>query len=238
MGPSRPSGQDVFRPAGLGASRGAGGRRDLVLYSADFADDVRAALAWVRMQPWADPRRLALVGHSEGGLIAPLVAADDKSVSAIVLLAAPARTGRRIAQGQARYAIERDPATTPATRDSLLEVSAHALEAQAAVYPWWRWFLDYNPLPTARRARVPVLILQGATDRQVEPEQAEELAAAIRAGGNRDVTVHVLPGVNHLFLDDPSGDPAHYPKLAARAIRPEILGEIVGFLAARLGASR
>jgi dienelactone hydrolase len=206
--------------------------------SADFADDVRDALKWLRAQPWADGGRLALIGHSEGGLIAPLVAARDRSVKALVLMAAPARTGRRIVEYQARYAIDRDSSLTPAARDSLMQVSRQALATQAAALPWWQWFLDYDPVPTARLLRVPVLILQGATDRQVEAVQADELAAAIRAGGDRDVTVRVLPDVNHLFLDDPSGDPARYPLLEARAIRPEILDIIGEFLVSRLHVAR
>jgi len=50
----------------------------------DFAADVRAALAWLRTRPDVDPRRLALLGHSEGGIVAPMVAATD-SVAAVVL---------------------------------------------------------------------------------------------------------------------------------------------------------
>ena len=219
---------------GFGASGGDVSRAT----SADFADDVRAALAWLRARPGVDGRRLALLGHSEGGLIAPLVAAEDRSLRALVLLAGPAWTGRREVESQARYAIERDPSIGADARDSLLRLSAHASESSATTNAWWRWFLDYDPLPAAGRVRTPVLVLQGATDRQVAAEQAGELAAALRAGGDRDVTVRILPGVNHLFLDDPVGDPARYPLLEARALRPEILDLITGFLHSRLGASR
>ena len=58
--------------------RGAGGS-DLGprgATSADFADDVRAGLAYLRTRPDIDGDRLALVGHSEGGMIAPMVAAS------------------------------------------------------------------------------------------------------------------------------------------------------------------
>lgn len=62
--------------------------------SLDFADDVRAAVAFLEAR--ADITDIGLVGHSEGGLIAPLVAVDTEAVDYIVLLAAPARPGKRI----------------------------------------------------------------------------------------------------------------------------------------------
>ncbi len=54
--------------------------------TADFADDTRAQVAWLRARPEIDKRRVGLVGHSEGGIVAPMVAAQDKDVAFIVLL--------------------------------------------------------------------------------------------------------------------------------------------------------
>jgi uncharacterized protein len=202
--------------------------------SADFADDVRAALAWLRLRGGIDAKRLALLGHSEGGIIAPMVAADDSSVRAIVLLAAPSRTGRRVIEYQQRYAITHDASIAPAQRDSIARIAMAHVDSMAAGNAWMKFFLSYDPLAIAPRVHVPVLILQGANDRQVEAVQAGELAAALKAGGNRDVTVHVLPGINHLFLPETSGDPAKYAKLSVREIQPDVLAMISGWLSARL----
>lgn len=62
--------------------------------SLDFADDVRAAVSFLEARK--DIADVGLVGHSEGGLIAPMVAADTEAVDFIVLLAGPARPGKRI----------------------------------------------------------------------------------------------------------------------------------------------
>lgn len=210
--------------------------------SRDFADDVRAALAYLRTRAAergdVDPRRLALLGHSEGGMIAPMVAADDPSVAALVLMAGPAYTGQRIAEFQQRDAIAaRFPS---ASRDSVYAANQAGVRAALARSPWTRYWWTYDPLATARRVRAPVLILQGATDRQVTPEQADTLAAALRAGGDRDVTVRVFPTTDHLFLADPSGAPAGYAALPSKAVRPEVLGAVADWLAAHLapGAAR
>jgi len=81
---------------------------------------------------------------------------------------------------------------------------------------------------------VPVLILQGETDQQVTPEQADTLAAAFRAGGDRDVTVRRFRGTDHLFVADSSGDSARYSALPSHAVRPEVLGAIADWLASHL----
>jgi dipeptidyl aminopeptidase/acylaminoacyl peptidase len=93
--------------------------------------------------------------------------------------------------------------------------------------PWMRFFRDFDPLPVVRRVRVPVLIMQGATDRQVTADQANVLADALRAAGNSDVAVHVLPDVNHLFLSDPVGNASGYSSLRSRTLVPQLL-QIVG----------
>lgn len=205
--------------------------------TADFADDARAALAWLRGRSDIDGAKLALVGHSEGAMIAPMVAAaNEKGLAAIVLLAGPSRTGRRVIEYQMRQALMQGGALKGDSLDRRVRESMAHTDSSASETPWLRYFLDYDPLVTARKVHVPVLVLQGATDRQVEAAQAAELGEALRAGGNRDVTVHVLPGVNHLFLEDPIGEPSGYSRLPEREIRREILDLMADWLGKRLRA--
>jgi alpha-beta hydrolase superfamily lysophospholipase len=215
---------------GFGESRGDATQET----SADIANDIRAGLAWLRTRPDIDARRLALLGHSEGGLIAPMIAAKDPTIRAIVLLAAPARTGRRVVDYQQREAIARDTTLDAAARERRGRKAKAELDSLAVSNAWLRYFLDYDPLIAAKQVKVPVLVLQGANDRQVEAAQADELAAAMRSAGNRDVTVAVLPGLNHLFLPDPSGDPMGYARLKEHEIRPDVLQRISDWLVARL----
>ena len=102
---------------------------------------------------------------------------------------------------------------------------------------WTRFWWTYDPLPAARRLRVPVLILHGETDMQVPVAQAEELAAVVRAGGTAPVTLHRFPAVNHLFLDDASGHWSGYAALPSKAVSPVIMGTVADWLAARLGVA-
>lgn len=64
--------------------------------SADFANDAQAAVAFLRKQPGIAANRVGILGHSEGGLVAPIVAARDPDVAFIVLLAGPGVPGDSI----------------------------------------------------------------------------------------------------------------------------------------------
>lgn len=212
---------------------GSGGNASTAT-SADFADDIRAGLAFLRARADIDTTRLGLIGHSEGGLIAPMVAADDPSLRTIVLLAGPAQTGRQILEYQQRYAIEHAANLSATQRDSAFRHITPLIDSIANSVPWMRFFVDHDPLKTARRVRVPTLILQGATDRQVTMEQADALARAMKAGGNRQVAVHVFPEANHLFVRDPDGNPSGYSALPSGAVRSDVLATILEWVVARM----
>lgn len=64
--------------------------------SMDFAGDAAAAAEYLRGRPEVDPDRVGLIGHSEGGLIAPIVSVEHGSVAFLVLLAGPGLPGEEI----------------------------------------------------------------------------------------------------------------------------------------------
>lgn len=70
--------------------------------SREFASDVEAAMSYLKTRKDINSKKIGLIGHSEGGLIAPMVAANSKDVAFIVLLAGPGLTGEQILTKQAR----------------------------------------------------------------------------------------------------------------------------------------
>lgn len=217
---------------GLGESTGSAATAT----TADFANDIRAGIAYLRSRPDIDPDRIGLVGHSEGGVIAPMIAASDPRIRAIAIMAGPADPGIEISMAQNRYLLDRDTALTPAKRDSMLRAARAALQPARQKLPWLKYWMGYDPAPAARMVKVPTLILQGATDRQVPADQAEKLAALIRSNGNHDVSVHVFPATNHLFITDSTGDFNNYDKLRTNLVAPNILGTLADWFVAKLGA--
>jgi pimeloyl-ACP methyl ester carboxylesterase len=82
--------------------RGVGGSTGNTLTAtiADNAGDALAGVEFLKTQRAVDPRRIGLLGHSEGGWVAPLAATRSKDVAFLVLLAAPAVTGEEIRHAQ------------------------------------------------------------------------------------------------------------------------------------------
>lgn len=64
--------------------------------SEDFAGDVLAGIDYLKSREEIDPTQIGLIGHSEGGLIAPIVAVESRDVAFIVLMAGPGITGEEI----------------------------------------------------------------------------------------------------------------------------------------------
>lgn len=77
---------------GVGASTGDFGAAT----SVDFADDARAAVGYLAGHPAIEAEAIGLIGHSEGGLIAPIVAVEEPRVAFIVMLAGPGLRGDEI----------------------------------------------------------------------------------------------------------------------------------------------
>lgn len=74
--------------------------------SEDFAADALAAVDYLKSRKEIDKKHIGLVGHSEGGLIAPLAANRSKDVAFVVLLAGPGVSGRQVLEKQQQLIAE------------------------------------------------------------------------------------------------------------------------------------
>jgi|CXWL01.1.fsa_nt_gi dienelactone hydrolase len=219
---------------GVGASTGEYPSRTI----AELADDASRALRVLAALPGVDAEALGIVGHSEGALVAMQAVANGADAKTLVLLAAPSRPGRELMAFQQRYGATRmvrdsAPDRQPALIDALLQGSGEALEALRRESRGFRALLGYDPRTTARRVRVPTLLLHGDNDAQVPVGQATELAAALRQAGAA-ASVQRFPAVNHLFLADLSGDPAGYLLLPERRLAAGVAAAVARWLEARL----
>jgi hypothetical protein len=102
---------------------------------------------------------VALVGYSEGGLIAPMVAADDPKIAAIVTLDGSGTSGMDLARYQSSQFVLRDvsipaPQRAEAIKKRLADDLKDLTPRESVV-------LTIDPIPYARRIRCPALILHG-----------------------------------------------------------------------------
>ena len=93
----------------------------------DFAADAQAAAEWLASRP--EVASVTVIGHSEGGLVAPIVANASDAVDAVVLLAGPGVAGREIL----RYQLTRDAAASDASGSALEALDAATVAMLDAV---------------------------------------------------------------------------------------------------------
>jgi alpha/beta superfamily hydrolase len=114
---------DALTQAGVATLRydkrgvGASGGDYATATSPDFAADARAAATWLRGQSHAAVSSIGLVGHSEGGMLAPMTADGNADIAFLVLLAAPGVVGADIIISQQR-AIDAAGGTPAAVLDA------------------------------------------------------------------------------------------------------------------------
>ena len=167
-----------------------------------FVEDGAAAVAWLR-DGRAVPRDLPvfLMGHSAGGFIAGALALDPRWLGAerdglagCVTLAAPFEWVPR--------------------RDPLREIFATAPDGAIRAAP------DDSTLATAP----PMLLLHGAEDTTVRPDQSQSMAARLAAAGARDARLEVFPGTGHVTILSAIAAPVRALGLARAPVLPAVTG--------------
>ena len=209
-----------------GTGQSAGDFRRVTLETE--ASDARAALAILRGEPAVDPKRVVVVGHAEGAIVAPTIAAKPGGVRALALLAPPGRpldaiiidqeraSMRRfgfsqaeiaasVAQLQAVYTAVRTGKRLP---DTLSPAERRSITDSG---PWLRSHFRHAPLAEASSlGQTPVLIAAGGQDVQIAAADADLTRDAFVKSGNKQVAFKSYPALNHLFAAGKRGGVADY----------------------------
>ena len=121
----------VLRVDDRGVGGSSGPMQDVT--TADFAGDVAAAAAWLALHRHIDPARIGLIGHSEGGTIAPLVAGDQAAPDPafVVLIAGPAVSGAEVLTEQSRR-VQAARGLDPAVVEANTALQARLMQTVAA----------------------------------------------------------------------------------------------------------
>ena len=195
----------------------------------DFAKDVAAAVAYLRSRQDIDPGKIVVMGHSEGGVIAPIVAADDAKLAGIVLLAGTGVTGEKVLRRQLPD-INRAAGMSEEMATSNAKMNLEKMEANLAMDPWLANFWVYDPATALKKVKCPVLALNGAMDKQVNAEvNLGAIEAALKEAGNKNVTARILPKLNHLFQTAITGAGQEYGKIE-ETVAPIALDEVTQWL--------
>lgn len=177
----------------------------------ETTNDAVLAVDALRHTAGIDPDRVFVLGHSQGGLMAPRIAALSGHVKGLVLLAAPARPLLDILIEQnRRLAVLDDGKTSDSERaaiNALIEqvrMTRNPATSPTAKGPmdvpvgYWRSIDSVDPVAEAERVKLPMLVLQGARDIQVVDADWQRWKEAFH--DDPKVTFKLYEALNHLGI--------------------------------------
>jgi hypothetical protein len=237
--------------------------------TSDFEKDALAAVKYLRGLPEINPQKVGMVGHSEGGLIVSMAAAESKNLAFGVLMAGPGLKGDKRFELQVHYAAEHEGAD-PKVVETMVNLNQRAIqivrsdkdkkwtrqrlddlfvqgysgltdaeikkfEEVLAIWgtektvkdifmtSWYRQLVDSDPQVYLRKVQCPILAMNGDRDmNEVFPDGMNGIGKALKEAGNRDFTLKVFAGLNHMFQKCETGTPLDYPAIR-ETVAPEVL---------------
>jgi uncharacterized protein len=207
-------------------------------------DDALGAVAQLRALDSLDPKRIFVLGHSLGGMVAPRIGQADPRIAGLIILAGClARPLEDVIVEQERYLFSLKGKPSAAEQAKLTEfesiaarvkkltaadVSSSAL-LMGAPPAYWLDLRQHDTLAFAKELKQPMLILQGGRDYQATPEGFDRWKEAL--GAKPNVTFKFYPKLNHLFITgEGKSTPDEYeePGHVAEAVVDDMAGWIRG----------
>jgi uncharacterized protein len=209
----------------------------------EYVPDALAAIHLLEGRSDIDPSRIFVLGHSEGGTMAPKVVQADPHLAGLILLAAANQPFGATVERQISYLAslpgpigQQAEKEVPEAEQAAQQIDNPKLSlANRATWPtsplagglgaaYWLDLRNADPVARARALSQPILILQGGRDYQVTV--AQDLAAwEMGLAGRPDVTIHVYPKADHLFIDG-TGPPSPADYEHPGHVDPQVITDI------------
>ena len=205
-------------------------------------DDARDAIGAMRSRPELDLRRTAIVGHGEGAGIALSVAIGDPAIGAVGLIGAPARSLRTVlrrgASDRESGGVDREHPLVAALDARLEELIERAergepgmtleLESGVVALDLAGWDQAFHTPSSALATMLHrnVVMLHGADDAWVDPEEARLLAAVLSEAGN-DPALTVVDGAGHDLAEAGDGQIGAFADALVARMEPRELPPVL-----------
>ncbi|SMG30307.1 alpha/beta hydrolase family protein [Sphingobacterium psychroaquaticum] len=245
----------VLRYDDLGTGESIGDVGNLTTLTA--ADNAEKLLAYLKSQPEVDGNKLGIIGHSEGGVIGPIIAARNPDVKFVVSLAGMAISGRELLGQQLMelglkgasaskkqfymsmldaMAAENTYNQARAKMEDLIEefngveklTKEDTASLQPLFMPWYLTFLKLQPKNYLSEVKVPMLVLNGDKDVQVRSE-ANIATFQTYLPANKKHTYKRYPQLNHLFQTAQTGHVDEYVTIE-ETFNPEVMSDVLEWM--------
>ncbi|KLD74684.1 alpha/beta fold hydrolase [Xanthomonas hyacinthi] len=208
----------------------------------ETTDDAVAAVAALARTPGIDRKRIFVMGHSQGGMLAARIARMSGKTAGIVLWAAPARALLDLLLDQNRYllGLQGTPSAEGKARLAEIERRVAKVRGDGAVArtdspqdmpaAYWRAFDKVDPVADVLALRQPVLWLQGERDFQVTAPDWQRWQQAL--GGDPRATLHRYAQLNHLGIAG-SGAPGPAEYAQPGHVDPQLIADTAQWIRAQ-----
>ena len=207
----------------------------------ETCDDAVAAVTFAKALPEVAADSVFVLGHSQGGLMAPCIARRSESVAGIIILAGPARSLEDILVEQTAYLASLSGETngSKAQLDELRRQADNVKRLGTAEFndsiplplglpkEYWEYLKRYDPVAEVAALKCPVLVLQGERDYQVTMQDYGLWLMALLP--NRHAQLKSYPSLNHL-LQEGKGKSTPLEYNEARSVPAYVVKDIAGFI--------
>jgi fermentation-respiration switch protein FrsA (DUF1100 family) len=208
----------------------------------EVTDDALAAVALIRKTKAIDPKRVFVLGHSLGALLAPRIGKADSGIAGLVIMAGNARPLEDVVLEQFTYLYSLDGGPTEEQKKELEEIKKKCARVKEPALNestpgeelplgtpgvYWLSLRDYHPEQLAATLAMPLLIQQGERDYQVTMADFKLWERSLK--GRPNATLKSYPKLNHLFVEgEGKSKPDEY--LKAGHVAREVIDDIAEWI--------
>ena len=206
----------------------------------ETVEDAIAAVDLLASDQNVDPKRVYILGHSLGGMLAPRIAKNNPKIAGMIILAGSVRPMEELVLEQITFLANIDGKIDPQEKERIdkchrmiEQIRSPNLKEDDVVNflgakipgSYWLDLMEYDPKKEMASLSLPTLILQGTYDYQVTEKDFDGWKSCL--SNRKDATFRLLPNLNHLFIrqtDPPSPEATLRPGNVDEGVIKEIAG--------------
>ena len=209
----------------------------------EYIDDAHAAVALLTTRPEINPKRIFLAGHSEGGFLAPRIAAGAPQIAGIIILEGSTRPIEQLVMDQLQYQAKlggpnaaQIQAAIPVVQQQAKAIEDPGLKSGTSVkllnatVPS-SYFLDlrsYDPGAVAASLKIPIYVAQGGRDYQVTTADFANWQKALADHSN--ATLKLYPDLDHLLLTGTGPSKPDEYLAAGQHVSPQLVTDLTAWV--------
>lgn len=178
----------------------------------EVVEDALSAIRLAKETPGVDSRKIFLLGHSLGGMMAPMIASKSKDLAGIIIFSGPSRPFGDCLADQLAYVLSQTPQAMDTARinglyrlaDNVRKAGTDEFDTETGVFlqlpvAYWDYLRQYDQVETAAKLQIPILVMQGERDYQVTMKDFEGWKLGLK--DKPKVSFYSYPKLNHLYME-------------------------------------